>query len=132
MDQSPEPDDRIAIGVVGGQWHRLFILVVVLVLVTFVAWIGTGGRISRSQVIDQAQATSLALAFYDSSHGVGATLSNVRILSVEPGSDGRGHSVWKVNIEGSVTEAGSSIAYGSAMWLFVDAESGAVTVFAQG
>jgi hypothetical protein len=51
---------------------------------------------------------------------------------VELGTDEHGRSVWKVNIGGDVTEAGSSFAYASVMALYVDAETGVITVFAQG
>lgn len=53
--------------------------------------------------------------------------------SIDLGSDAAGHSVWKVQISGDVTEAGkTSPSYTSYMWLYVDAETGAVTIFAQG
>lgn len=88
-----------------------------------------------TQQIDQARATALAREFFANAHGEGATVSNVQVLAVELGTDDAGRSAWHVNIDGEVTEAGNSSgspSYGSAMWLFVDAETGAVRVFAQG
>jgi hypothetical protein len=130
MEDPRGPDRRS--GLLSRRWHRVVTLAFVLTIVAFVGWVGFGGRPATAPTIDQAKATSLAQAFYDQSHGAGATLANVQVLSVVPGTDDRGHSVWKVNIVGEVTEAGASIAYASVMWLYVDAETGAVTVFAQG
>lgn len=125
MEDSPSP-----------RWPRLVAVVValgiVVALVYLSPWIGKGDGLANGPAIDQAKATSLALAFYDSSHGSGATLDKVQVRSVDLGTDEHGRSVWKVNIVGEVTEAGSSFAYASGMALYVDAETGVITVFAQG
>lgn len=110
-------------------------------LLILVAIVATGAVVALTlprigtQQIDQARATTLAREFFATAHGDGATVSNVHVLSVALGTSRTGRSAWDVNITGDVTEAGNSSgspSYGSAMWLFVDAETGAVQVFAQG
>lgn len=62
--------------------------------------------------------------------GAGTTTSNATIRTVDRG-DANGRPVWKIEISGVVTAAGeTSPGYLSAMWLYVDAENGAVTIFA--
>lgn len=124
-------------GINGGRasrpaWLLLAALAVVLVAAAMVAWVAFGS-LSHKDAIDQAHATTLAREFFDGAHGSGAIVTNVQILSISLGNDVPSHSAWKVNISGNVTEVGrTSPSYTSYMWLWVDAESGAVTVFAQG
>jgi hypothetical protein len=83
--------------------------------------------------IDRAAAESIARDFFAGAHGAGATVSNVRVLSVAASTSAAGGPVWRVNIDGDVTEAGQTTpSYGSAMWLRIDAQTGAVTIEAQG
>ncbi len=91
-------------------------------------------RPTVAPTIGQDQAIEIAREFYTSAdaHGAAATTSNVTILGVDR-TIANGRSVWRVEITGDVTEAGrTSVTYMSAMLLDVDAETGAVTVFAQG
>jgi hypothetical protein len=82
--------------------------------------------------LDQATARRTAIHYFASAHGSGNTVSNVRIDSIELGVDA-GHSAWKVNISGDVSEAGhTSTAYTSYEWLYVYVDTGEVRVFAQG
>ena len=81
------------------------------------------------------QAVAIARDFFASAdaHGAGTTVRNVSVTAADLDSDASGRAAWKINIHGDVTEAGSTTpAYTSHMWLYVDAETGAVTVFAQG
>jgi hypothetical protein len=82
--------------------------------------------------LDEATASRTAIDYFASAHGSGTTVSNVRIDSIELGADA-GHSAWKVNISGDVSEAGhTSTAYTSHEWLYVYVDTGEVRVFAQG
>ena len=82
--------------------------------------------------VDQETAARTATDYFASAHGSGATVSNVKIDSIELGLDA-GRSAWKVNISGDVTEAGhTSTAYTSYEWLYVYVDTGEVRVFAQG
>jgi hypothetical protein len=82
--------------------------------------------------MDEATASRTATDYFASAHGSGTTVSNVRIDSIELGADA-GHSAWKVNISGDVSEAGhTSTAYTSHEWLYISAATGEVRVFAQG
>jgi hypothetical protein len=92
----------------------------------------SGGVVTPS-MIDAARATSIAIDFYTGAHTQGATVSNVKVLSVTLGFDDHGEPAWKVNIVGDVTEAGqTTFAYMSAMWLYIDAHTGQVRIFAAG
>lgn len=83
--------------------------------------------------IDQARAVTLAGQFLQGAHGSGATLTDVAVEGVQPLTPLGGHPVWRVQIHGSVTEAGSThVSDGSVMWLDVDMETGAVTVWPRG
>jgi hypothetical protein len=93
--------------------------------------VGSGGGASPP-AMDAARATSIALDFYAGAHTRGATVGNVKVLTVAFGPDEHGRPVWKVEISGEVTEPGQTFAYASAMWLYVDPYSGEVRVFAQG
>ena len=89
----------------------------------------TGVPIGRDRAIE------IARDYFASAdaHGSGSTVSNVTITAADLTSDGTGRPAWKINIHGDVTEAGRNTpAYTSHMWLYVDAQTGAVTVFAQG
>jgi len=108
------------------------VLLVVAVLGT-AAVVALGGLLAAPPRIDQPAAITLARDFFAHAHGEGATVSNVQILSIALGADDAGHTAWRVNISGDVTEAGrTSPDYTSYMWLYVDAETGSVRVFAQG
>lgn len=81
--------------------------------------------------IDQAAASQIARDYFASAQAPGATVGNVKSLSIDLGSDG-GRPAWSVNISGDVMEAGSTIAITYYWWLYVDAETGEVRLFAQG
>ena len=103
----------------------------VIVAVILLGWFVV--RPTVDPVIGQDRAVAIARAFYASedTHGAGATTSNVDVTGVSRVVAG-GRWVWRVEIGGDVTEAGSGVIYQSYMLLDVDAETGAVTVFAQG
>lgn len=86
--------------------------------------------------IGQDRAAAIAREFFDSAgaHGPGTATSDVRIGTIFLGADAAGHRVWEVEISGSVTDTSraSPATYGSNMWLYIDAQTGAVTVYAQG
>ena len=65
--------------------------------------------------IDATRATAIALDYFAGAHGAGATVANVRVLSVALGTDEQGRPVWKVNVAGAVTERGQTFTYTSAM-----------------
>lgn len=115
---------------------RLIALVEVLLTIALLGAVGyvALGRLNPAPKIDQAAATTLARDFFAHAHGEGAMVSNLQILTVWLGSDDTGRWAWRVNISGDVTTgAGSdSPSYTSYMWLYVDAETGAVRTFAQG
>ena len=82
--------------------------------------------------IDQVTATRIATEFLVSGQGSGATVSNVKIDSIEPVVDG-GRPAWKVSISGEVTEAGrTSPSYTSHQMMYIYSDNGEVRVFAQG
>ncbi len=115
------------------RWRRLGSPVVVLLGLAVMVWLAAGALGHAGTATDADRATAIARDFFDGAHGSGASVANVRILSVALGSDSAGHPAWKVNIGGDVTEVGaSSASYSSYMWLDVDAGSGAVTLVAQG
>jgi hypothetical protein len=93
----------------------------------------TGGWTPGTGAIDEAGATAIAREFFAGAHGSGATVSSVQVLSVAASTSAAGSPVWRVNIDGDVTEAGrTTVSYGSAMWLSIDAQTGAVAIEAQG
>ena len=82
--------------------------------------------------IGQAAAVKLATDFFEKAHGPGDVISDVRVESVQQATDG-GRPVWEVQIDGNVTEPGSThVTYVSAMWLHVFVDTGAVTIWAEG
>lgn len=81
--------------------------------------------------IDPVAASQIARDYFVSSQAPGATVGNVKSLSVDLGSD-HGRTAWSVNVSGDVTEAGSTMAITYGWWLYVDAETGEVRLFAQG
>jgi hypothetical protein len=84
--------------------------------------------------IGHDQAVVLARDYISSpaTHGSGTTVSNVTVRSADLATDATGRPAWKVNVTGDVTEAANSVTYVSAMWLYVDVQTGAITVFAAG
>jgi hypothetical protein len=118
------------------RWWRLIVALLAIAIVAVAAtWVmGRATATPTQPSIGQAQAVELARAFFvdPETHGAGARITNVVISRVGRNSaDGR--AVWEVEIYGDVTEAGGSgVTYMSAMWLYVDAETGIVTIFAQG
>ena len=105
--------------------------VVVVAAVILVGWVAV--RSTLDPVIGQDRAVAIAREFYASedTHGAGTTTNNVSVQGVRR-VVASGRSAWRVEISGDVTEAGSGVTYQSYMLLDVDAETGAVTIFAQG
>lgn len=115
------------------RWPRVAAVGALVIAIAVVVWLGASAQRSDDATIDLAAATAIARHFLEEAHGSGTTVANVEIMSISLGSDSAGRRAWKVNIGGDVIEAGrTSPAYSSYMWLDVDAESGAVTLVAQG
>ena len=109
--------------------------ILVVVGVALGGWWLAGRSTGAAAGIGHDRAAAIARDFFVSAdaHGAGTTVSNVKVTAADLGWDASGRAAWKINIHGDVTEAGTSTpAYTSHMWLYVDAETGAVTVFAQG
>lgn len=85
--------------------------------------------------IDQVRAGQLAHDYFGSAdaHGEGSMVFDVKVSTPVLGTSKLGRPVWKVQVEGDVSDPGKTVpAYHSVMWLEVDAASGAITITAQG
>ncbi len=120
----------------GSRGRALLILALVAVAIAaFGGWWIAGRSTGATSGIGHDRAVAIAEDFFTSAdaHGPGTMVSNVSITAADLASDAGGRAAWRINIHGDVTEAGRSTpSYTSHMWLYVDAETGAVTVFAQG
>ena len=82
--------------------------------------------------VERDQALEIARDYYTSpdAHGTGTKVNTVHVSGGDLAyPDGK--AAWKINVVGTVTEPGG-VTYESAMWLYVDATTGRVTIFAQG
>ena len=109
-----------------------------MVAVTITAlggWWIAGRSAGATPGIGHDRAVAIARDYFASAdaHGAGSTVSDVNVTAADLASDAGGRAAWKINIHGDVTNAGNSAPSGTShMWLYVDADTGAVTVFAQG
>jgi hypothetical protein len=93
----------------------------------------SGGAPRARPLITQDGAAAIAREFYAGAHGDGAKVADVTIKNEVAVTSTGGRPIWRVEIVGGVMEKGSTtITYESAMWLAIDAETGAVTIEAQG
>jgi hypothetical protein len=82
--------------------------------------------------VERDRALEIAHDYYTSpdAHGTGTKVNTVHVSGGDLAyPDGK--AAWKINVVGTVTEPGG-VTYESAMWLYVDATTGQVTIFAQG
>ena len=105
-----------------------------VVLLAFALLLGAGCGPSPGpgvRVPDAATAEGVARSFYATAHGTGATVDDVAIGRIDESTIG-GRDTWQVEIRGLVREPGMTSGYMSAMILRIDAETGQVTIYAQG
>ena len=81
--------------------------------------------------VDRDAAVEIARHSMIAGEPAGSVVADVNVLAADLSSDG-GRAAWKINISAQVRPPGATQAYVSARWMFVDAESGTVRVFAQG
>ena len=110
----------------------LAVLVVAAALTVSVLGLGTSPGKVAPPVMGPQQAAAIARAFYVAGHPADATLTDIVVKDVVAGTDKAGRAIWRVEIGGVVKEKGSTISYGSYMWLIIDAETRGVTIEAQG
>jgi hypothetical protein len=117
--------------------QRTLVLLAVLAAVIIAGGILTFIRVSpgggRSTTIDAAQARMIARDFFMDAHGPDPMLGDVRFLGTELERDNAGRWAWVVELEGDVAGTDDMVVtYPSAMLLSIDAETGEVTIVAQG
>ena len=109
----------------------------VLAAVTVVAVLVIAGGLWASSrppslPVERDQAFEIARDFFTSpgAHGSGTKVGTVHVSGGDLAYPD-GQAAWKINVVGTVTEPGG-VTYESAMWLYVDATTGRVIIFAQG
>jgi hypothetical protein len=117
----------------GVPWSPLRVgLAIVLVVATGTAVVLLFTRPPSGPAVNRERAEQIAREYFTTIHA-GQRVLDVEITSADLRTDVQRRPVWQISIHGGVIEPGrSSPTYVSHMWLDVDAQTGSVTVAAQG
>jgi hypothetical protein len=114
----------------GRAWLAAGVVVglVALVVVAFV--LAMPAPSTPPPKIDRDSAVTVARDFFGSAYGTSAKVTDVVVDDATLGTGASGRAAWRVTVHGSVVAGGGTASTG--MVLDVDAQTGAITVFAQG
>jgi hypothetical protein len=119
---------RVTMGKSANRGRLAAIAVIALALAIIGGWWIT------TRPMGQDRAVAIARDYFTSTdaHGAGSAVSDMAV-TVDGLYRVNGRDAWQIVVSGEITEAGDTHpTYFSAMWLLIDASTGAVTVTAQG